>query len=73
MKQDRTQDNEDRREVRLGTRREMKEGGKNKIAMQSFTRDAGRPWNRALDRIKMAPSIVSAKAEIRKYCKTLPI
>ena len=38
-----------------------------------FMRDAGRLWNRAPDRIKMAPSIVSAKAEIRKYCKTVPI
>ena len=70
MKQDRTKDIEDRREVRSGTRREMKEGGNNKIATENFTRDAGRPWNRAPDRIKMA---TSAKAEIRKYCKTLPI
>ena len=31
MKQDRIQDNEDRREVSLGTRREMKEVGKNNM------------------------------------------
>ena len=48
-----------------GTRRELKEGGKNKIAVESFTRDAGRLWNRAPEKIKMAPSIVTAKVEIK--------
>ena len=51
MKQERNNSNRERREARPGKRREMKEGGKNKIAVESFTRDAGRLWNRAPERI----------------------
>ena len=61
------------REVRRGTRREMLEGGKTKIIQDSYTRDTGRIWNRAPIAIKDALSIRSAKMEIKKYCKTLPI
>ena len=50
MKQERNYNNGERRVVRPGKRREMKEGGKNKIAVESFTRDVGRLWNRAPDR-----------------------
>ena len=51
MKQERNNSNRERREARPGKRREMKEGGKNKIAVESFTRDAGRLCNRAPERI----------------------
>ena len=61
------------REVRRGTRREMKEGGRTKLIQDSFTRDAGRIWNRAPATIKNASSIGAAKLEIKKFCRTLPI
>ena len=51
----------------------MKEGGKNKIAEESFVRDTGRLWNRAPAEITEAATIGTAKSKIRQYCKTLPI
>ena len=56
-----TQNNE--REVRRGTRREMNEGGRTKMIQESVTRDTGRIWNRAPISIKDAPSIRNAKKE----------
>ena len=61
------------RTVRPSTRRKMKEGGKNKIAEESFVRDTGRLWNRAPAEITEAATIGTAKSKIRQYCKTLPI
>ena len=59
--------------MRPTTRRRMNEGGKNKIAEDSFVRDTGRIWNKAPREIIEARTIEMAKEKIRKYCKTLPI
>ena len=59
--------------TRPGTRRDMMEGGKMQVMSQSFTRDAGRIWNRAPDNVKKAKTLIDAKRQIRAFCKTLPI
>ena len=64
---------ETERTMRPTTRRRMNEGGKNKIAEDSFVRDTGRIWNKAPREIIEARTIEMAKEKIRKYCKTLPI
>ena len=51
----------------------MMEGGKNNIARASFTRDAGRLWNKAPNDIKEAKTLHMAKKLIKDYCKTLPV
>ena len=43
------------------------------VAQESFTRDAGRLWNRAQEKIKQTKTLTSAKIAIKEYCKTLPI
>ena len=60
-------------ETRPGTRREMMEGGKTQVMCQSFTRDAGRIWNKAPDNVKKAKTLLEAKKQIKAFCKTLPI
>ena len=45
MRRERGAENEQRRSTRPGTRRQMMDGGRNKIAQESFTRDAGKLWN----------------------------
>ena len=62
-----------RREVRPETRRGLEEGGRTKIARESFVRDAGRIWNQAPTQIKTAKTIEEAKRKIKEYCKALPI
>ena len=64
---------ENRMGTRPGTRRDMMEGGKMQVMSQSFTRDAGRIWNRAPDNVKKAKTLIDAKRQIRAFCKTLPI
>ena len=64
---------ENRMETRPGTRRDMMEGGKTQAMSQSFTRDAGRIWNKAPDNVKKAKTILEAKRQIKEFCKTLPI
>ena len=51
----------------------MEEGGKTKVLRQCFVRDAARVWNQAPMEIKKAATLMTAKKEIRKYCKTIPI
>ena len=72
-KERRTDEEASMRSVRTGTRREMEEGGRLKIAQDSFTRDAGKLWNSAPNSIREAKSISGAKKAIKEYCKTLPI
>ena len=66
-------ESENKMETRPGTRREMMEGGKTNVMSHSFTRDAGRVWNRTPDSVKKAKTLKGAKREIKIYCKTLPI
>ena len=73
LMENRKTENGENREVRTNTRREMQEGGRLKIIRESFCRDTGRLWNRAPKEIKQSISIQTAKKEIKKYCKTLPI
>ena len=51
----------------------MVEGGKFNTLRQRFTRDAARIWNRSPEEIKNAKTLMGAKKEIKKFCKTLPI
>ena len=51
----------------------MNDEGKMRLAENSFVRDTGKMWNRALKQIKEAPTKGIAKGLIRTYCKTLPI
>ena len=73
MKREPRQETENERTLRPGTRKEMEEGGRTTIAQESFTRDAGRLWNRAPEKIKKTKTLTSAKIAIKEYCKTLPI
>ena len=47
--------------------------GSSTINKNSFVEDAIRVWNEAPDSIKTAKSLYSAKIEIKKFCKALPI
>ena len=73
MKREPHQETENERTLRPGMRKEMEEGGRTTIAQESFTRDAGRLWNRAPEKIKKTKTLTSAKIAIKEYCKTLPI
>ena len=61
------------RQLRITTRKEMREGGKTILAEKSFTRDAGKLWNAAPKEIKEADTIGTAKERIKQYCKLPPI
>ena len=43
------------------------------LAKDSFIYDATKIWNDAPETIKSSKSLLSAKAEIKKYCTKLPI
>ena len=73
MKRPEPENTESTREVRLGTRREMEDGGRTKVLRESFTRDAGRLWKQAPMSIKASTTMEATKREIKTYCKTLPI
>ena len=64
---------EQTRNVRASTRKEMTEGGKTKTFERSLARDTGKLWNQAPREIRDAPTQELAKKQIRLYCKTLPI
>lgn len=66
-------DENEERDTRRSRMKMMVEGGKTLQAENSFTRDAGKLWNRAPAEIKRAKNLETAKKEIKKYCKTLPI
>ena len=61
------------RQLRADTIRDLEEGGRLKSTLASFTRDAGHIWNQAPKCIKEAKTLSKVKADIKKYCKTLPI
>ena len=61
------------REVRGGTRRQFEETARLKVSKMSFVYDAARLWNNAPQTIKECKTLASAKREIKKYCRTLPI
>ena len=61
------------RNLRPGTRREMVEDSKTKLAKSSFEKDASRIWNQAPEKIKEAKSLFSAKRLIKEHCKQLPV
>ena len=61
------------RTLRASTTRDMEEGGRFKTTQASFARDTGHVWNQAPKVIKEAKTLATAKAEIRKYCKSLPV
>ena len=67
----------ERRMEGINTRRNdekvYKEKGTAKLQMDSFVGDATRLWNRAPRGIKNAKTMISAKKEIKLYCKSLPI
>ena len=56
-----------------GLKRQLEEGGKTRMAKESFLRDTERIWNHALISIKLSKTFMGAKQEIKKYFKTLPI
>ena len=64
---------ENKRTLRASTIRDMEEGGRYKTTQNSFVRDTGHVWNQAPKEIKETKTLSSAKAAIRKYCKSLPI
>ena len=70
-KTDAGQDNP--RQMRAGTRRELEEGGRTRTIAESFAREAGRLWNTAPEDIKNAKTISAAKKAILEFCKKLPI
>jgi hypothetical protein len=40
---------------------------------KSFTIDAAKVWNKALEKIKTAKTLATAKKAIRAHCQMLPI
>ena len=58
--------NEESREVRLSTRKDMMDGGRYKATRESFTREAGRMWNQAPMEIKTAKTLFAAKKLIKE-------
>lgn len=61
------------REVRGGTRRQFEETARLKVSKMSFVYDAAKLWNNAPQTIKECKTLLSAKREIKNYCRTLPI
>ena len=47
--------------------------GKSELSSRTFINDATRVWNQAPIELKMCETIYSAKKEIKKFVKTLPI
>ena len=53
--------------------REWNQDAKTTAEMESFSINAAKIWNNAPASIKNATSLLKAKNEIKKYCKTLPV
>ena len=53
--------------------RDLVDGGRTTQAAASFTRDTGKIWNTAPQKIKNTKTLATAKKEIKSYCKTLQI
>ena len=69
-KQMTTQDSRITRGVTFG---KLIEEGSSKLTINSFVGDAIRLWNNAPEEIKKTKSVYSAKLEINKFVRTLPI
>ena len=58
---------------RSATNGNLMELGTSNMARQTFINDSARVWNRAPQTIKNCSSLYSAKKEIKKFVKTLPV
>ena len=58
---------------RSATNGNLMELGTSNMAKQTFINDSARVWNRAPQTIKNCTSLYSAKKEIKKFVKTLPV
>ena len=61
------------RAVRPSTSRKWNQDTKFFAAKECFSRNTAKIWNSAPSNIRTSKNINSAKNEIKKYCKTLPI
>ena len=61
------------RVVRPATNRKWNQDAKTTAAKESFSRNAAKIWNASPQCVKEAISLRVAKAEIKKYCKLLPV
>ena len=57
MKRDPHKETKNERTLRPGMKKEMEEGGRTKVAQESFTREARRLWNRAPEKNKTDKNI----------------
>ena len=63
----------DSRTTRGVTNGRLVEEGSSHLIVNSYIGDATRLWNKAPDSIKLSGTLISAKAEIKKFILTLPI
>ena len=61
------------RTLRPSTSRKLNQDTKFSAAKECFSRNTAKIWNSAPMCIKSAKNLSSAKNEIKKFCKTLPI
>ena len=61
------------RNSRSATNGNLVEPGTSCLAKQTFINDSARVWNRAPQSIRICSSLYSAKKEIKKFVKTLPV
>ena len=61
------------RVIRTSSIKLWKDDAKTVAAKLSFSSDTARLWNMAPEAIKQAPTLNTAKSEIKKYCSTLVI
>ena len=73
LRRENRRETDNNRTLRASTIRDMEEGGRYKTTQNSFVRDTGHVWNQAPKEIKETKTLSEAKAEIKKYCKSLPI
>ena len=66
-------EDEQPRNIRSKTQKEMQEGGRMKQAERRLVREAGKIWNQAPRDIKEAKNMEAAKVLFQQYCKTLQI
>ena len=64
---------ESTRQLRPNLTRVFKDTARLKMSKNSFNIDAAKVWNMAPNEVRNATTLNSAKSEIKKHCKTLPI
>ena len=62
---------EQERSIRQTTTKKWKDYALTKAARESISIDCAKLWNNAPAVIKNAPTLTSAKREIKKFCKSL--